>query len=70
MLGWQLATIIVLLGISQLLLSIAYFRPKEISGKYKKSKISVWKLIFIAAVMTIFFGGVLLLLPENLWWTH
>jgi hypothetical protein len=66
--GWQIAVTIIGIGISVLGISI-YFRSKEMAGTYK-GKRSVWKLIFFAAVLAILGGIVLLILPENLWWSY
>jgi hypothetical protein len=66
--GWQIAIIVIGIGLSQTGLSI-YFRQKEIAGKYG-GKRSVWKLLLIAAVLVTLEGIVLLKLPENLWWSH
>jgi hypothetical protein len=67
--GWQIAIIVIGIGISQISLSIFYFRPRELTGQYR-GKRPVWKLLFIAAVLATLEGIVLLILPENLWWSN
>jgi hypothetical protein len=66
--GWQIAVTIIGIGISSLGISI-YFRVKEIKGTYK-GKHTLWKLLFITAVLVILEGIILLILPENIWWAY
>jgi hypothetical protein len=66
--GWQVAIIIIGIGLSQIGFSF-YFRQKEMAGKYR-SKRSTWKLLLITALLVILEGIILLILPENLWWTY
>ncbi len=67
--GWQLVTILLVVGISQLVMALSYYRPREFDQSKAKAR-SIWKMTLLASIIAIVGGIILLLIPENLWWTH
>ncbi len=66
--GWQVALILIAIGVFIILMAYFYLRPRAMQGKQALS-FSRWKLIFfIGAIMTIV-GILFLFLPESLWWS-
>ena len=68
MYAWQVATLVIVLGILQSVLALFYLRPKAKLNQHS-AKYNLWRpLLFIAVVITLT-GIVLLCLPSGIWWS-
>jgi hypothetical protein len=65
--GWQVALIIIIIGISQIMMAYLYLRPRA-KKKPASSAYSRWRLLLTLGILITIMGLILALLPESLWW--
>jgi cytochrome c oxidase assembly factor CtaG len=66
--GWQIAILVLIIGVSQTIIGYFYMRPRAIT-RQNTSAYSKWKLLLFIGLLVTIVGLVMLLLPESLWWT-
>jgi hypothetical protein len=66
--SWQLALLIIVIGIALMMMATFYMRPRA-KTRPETSAYSKWKLLLFLGILITVIGGILALLPENLWWT-
>lgn len=68
MYAWQVATLVIVLGVLQIVLSLVYLRPKATLSQHS-AKYNLWKPLLVIAVVITLTGFVLLCLPSRIWWS-
>ena len=66
--AWQVATLVIVLGILQIWLALVYLQPKSKLSQYS-AKYNLWKPLLVIAVVITLTGFVLLCLPSSIWWS-
>jgi hypothetical protein len=64
--GWQIALLIMVIGVSLIAMSLLYLRPQALA-RAEPSRYVFWEPVVILASLTTAMGLVMLLLPEHFW---
>jgi hypothetical protein len=65
--SWQIAVLVIVIGITLIAMAYLYLRPRA-EKRQQTSAFSSWKLLMFFGFIISIVGVALFLLPESLWW--